>query len=304
MRTVDDAALSRHLVRLDPGDELMPTIESLARVLGWSQAFVTGAGVLDLVELLSPTGEQETFANAELVALTGTIMSGPAGPTAALRATMTCQGTLVSGRILAAIATEVLLLIDAVTDEADRRQVVDEATVDSPGAPQAPSSPAPPASVSAPSEPVAAPVLSAEPEAPAPAAIELQPADDTAMADPPPVEANEAASTTAVTAEELPLSAPKPPSRTFRSRPIPRRIGGVRRAVEEDEAVPDPGDFLDHPQLGLCEVEGTDDAGGTVIIVPSGRRRTLRLEALRVLPPVEDDQGRRVLKVVGPKRRR
>jgi len=66
----------------------------------------------------------------------------------------------------------------------------------------------------------------------------------------------------------------------------------------------EPGDFLQHPQLGFCEVVADDDSGGTRIRVPSGRTRVLRLDALHLLAPETDEEGRRVFTVTGPRRRR
>ena len=84
------------------------------------------------------------------------------------------------------------------------------------------------------------------------------------------------------------------------------RVASPVDIEDEDYEVPiaNPGDYLDHPQLGLCEVVGDDDSGGTKIRVPSGKLRVLRLDALRVNPAERDDEGRKVFKIVGPRRRR
>jgi predicted DNA-binding protein with PD1-like motif len=48
---------------------------------------------------------------------------------------------------------------------------------------------------------------------------------------------------------------------------------------------PQKGDWVEHRQFGLCRVEGDDPDGGVRVRLPSGARKTLRLDILEVLPP-------------------
>ena len=99
----------------------------------------------------------------------------------------------------------------------------------------------------------------------------------------------------------------KPPSQSFSNKPLVRPP--MRRQFDDydddddDNPVVNTGDFLQHPQLGLCEVVGYDGSGGTKIRLGSGKVRVLKLEALRVLKGQEDEEGRMVFRVAGPRKR-
>ena len=101
------------------------------------------------------------------------------------------------------------------------------------------------------------------------------------------------------------LVAPAPPP------PVPEALRAVvptkvRRGEEilYEDPIPEPGDYLEHPQFGLCAVEGDDVDGAMFIRIPSGSRKSIKLDFLQVLPAVTDDQGRRVFKIEGPRRKR
>jgi hypothetical protein len=101
-------------------------------------------------------------------------------------------------------------------------------------------------------------------------------------------------------------AATQPLSQSFTTKPVVQRLpaaGSGGDDVEDAIAVVDPGDFIDHPQLGRCEVVGDDGSGGTRVRVASGRVLVLRLDALRVLPASVEPDGRHVYKVAGPRRR-
>lgn len=61
-----------------------------------------------------------------------------------------------------------------------------------------------------------------------------------------------------------------------------------------EEPIPQIGDWIDHKQFGLCRVDGEDDDGGLVIRLPSGVRKTIKLDYLRVLPAKIAEDGRRI----------
>ncbi len=342
MRIAEEFSVTRQILRAQGGEDLLPALAALALAEQWSEVVVSGAGVFELVELATPSaadGATKVLADAELLALSGTIRAGEPEPTIVLRAAVSAAGTIDSGRIIAAVVSELSLVLDVVT--ADER-----ASGSQPGVAAIPAPPAddestqPPRSKTMPApaggseaekpesgEEVPTPVVTVEsssiddddePSAPSSAppeaasssspsvddddqdasAAAVQTVTRTPSAPPKPVVISEEPPLSAE-----PLSAPKPPSCTFSTKPIPRRHRIKKPLPEEEEDVSgvDVGDFLDHPQLGLCEVVG-HDGGNTIILVPSGRKRSLRLNALRLGAGQEDEQGRRIIKVLGPRR--
>lgn len=238
------------MVRVDAGEDLVESLTALATAAGWQEAFVSGAGVLELVELATAKGTL-TLENAELTSLAGRIRRQNGEVFVVLRATVTVAGEPKSGRIEAAMTGGLLLVVDAISDARRRHDT-------SP-------SPAPPRAASQEQTP-----------------------------SPPPVAAFDGA-----------RAASKPMSQSFTTKPVLHKR--PTRSLEDDESeenpVVNPGDFLAHPQLGLCEVVGDDDTGGTRIRLESGRLRVLKLEHLKVDDAEEDAEGRRIYRVVGPRRR-
>ncbi len=245
------------MVRVEPGEDLIEALEALAQAAGWRDGYVTGAGVLELVELCTgPDGTTQTLENAELVSLSGRIAYENDRAVAKLRAAVLAGGTLHCGRIVAAMTGQLLSVVEAVGDE--------------------------PATTATGTGPMTGGEGTAGPASPPGA-----PAAHPAVSD---VEADGSRSAT------------KPLSQTFSAKPIPKRLPSSPGAREENPEV-EPGDLLNHPQLGMCEVVGDDESGGTRIRVPSGRVRVLRLDALQVLAGERDEQGRTVFRVAGPRRR-
>ena len=256
VQLVDPQAVSRGMVRVDAGEDLVESLQALAKAAGWSDAYVSGAGVLELVEL-STGGETITLENAELLSLAGRINKGKV----VLRAQLLAGGATKSGTITAAMTGGLVLVVDAYTPGAEVR--------------------------------AAAPVKRHDTQ-PSPARQAI------AAATP--------ARPTGRIASEAPKmgsSASKPLSQSFKTKPVVHRP--PTRNFDDDDHDENPiintGDFLNHPQLGLCEVVGDDESGGTRIRVPSGRIRVLKLEALRVMPGALDEEGRNVFRVAGPRKR-
>lgn len=54
---------------------------------------------------------------------------------------------------------------------------------------------------------------------------------------------------------------------------------------ETGTVIPEKGDFIQHRQFGRCKVERPDKGGGIVIKLPSGIRKTLRLDFMDVGAP-------------------
>lgn len=86
--------------------------------------------------------------------------------------------------------------------------------------------------------------------------------------------------------------------------PLPEKKRAAEAPAEEpheQDPVPATGDFISHKQFGLCRVDGEDDEGGIVIRLPSGIRKSIRLDVMRVLPASMD--GDRRVFPVEPRRR-
>jgi hypothetical protein len=208
--------------------------------------------------------ETMTFDNAQLVQLSGRVTKRGDGCEATLTAGVLANGALQSGRIAAAVTGDLLLVIDAVLGTSMGRRTAEG--------------------------------LEPRQRMMAPTARET--GASTGITPPGP----------AVVADDGDeRSATKPLSQTFTAKPV---IVPRGREAQADEADDDhwmdvvAGDFLEHPQLGFCEVVGDDESGGMRVRIPSGRVCVLRLDALQIMAPADNDQGQRVFKVAGPKKRR
>jgi predicted DNA-binding protein with PD1-like motif len=265
VQLVDTKAISRGMVKVEPGEDLVESLQALARVAGWQEAVVTGAGVLELAELAS-AGETITVENAELLSLAGRIERRDGQPLVVLRATLLTTDGSKSGRIVAAMTGGLTLVVDAIHE--------------------------------------AGAATNTGRTLPAPSV------SDRGMPSP-------SVTTNPLSGGTATLPAPgrkvsnsglsKPPSQSFRSKPMVRPPTRNRFDLDEDDdenPVVNTGDFLAHPQLGLCEVVGYDESGGTKIRVPNGKVRVLKLDALIVEKGVEDDEGRDVFNILGPRKRR
>ncbi|HZO15328.1 MAG TPA: PPC domain-containing DNA-binding protein [Polyangiaceae bacterium] len=253
MQLVDEKTIARGMVRAESGDDLLTSLETLAQTARWRDAYVTGTGMLELVELARAVGDVITLENAELVSLVGRIVREQDEVVVKLRASVLSGGRLESGQIVAAVTGDLLLVVDAVA--------------------------APVAPVQRPAPRAAAPARTPPPPPPPPS---------------PPAPTGEAV-----------RPATEPISYSFSTRPVvPRMAMPAPIPAEAENPAVEPGDFLDHPQLGRCEIVGDDEAGGTRIRVPSGRVRVLRLDALQVLPGEVDPDGHTIFKIAGPRIRR
>jgi len=120
--------------------------------------------------------------------------------------------------------------------------------------------------------------------------------------------ADAAAASAAQTTPGVPPSAARAPlgaaSLGAAPPPAPSPLPERRRSTDDDfmeEPTLERGDWVDHKQFGLCQVDGEDSDGALVIRLPSGVRKAIRLDYLRVLEPREDG-GRRIFPLV-PRRR-
>ncbi len=65
--------------------------------------------------------------------------------------------------------------------------------------------------------------------------------------------------------------------------PVPEPVHRPRReSLDLDEPYPEPGDWLDHFRFGRCRVVADDPEGGVQVLLPSGVRRTIRIDLLDV----------------------
>lgn len=154
MDLIDDKAIARGMIRVTPGEDLVESLKVVAAAAGWQEAFVTGAGVLELVELRR-SGRTVTLENAEVTSLAGRVVREGDAIEIALRAVLSVGDEIVTGRVEAAMTGGLVLVVDAILGAAPAKRV----------APAATSAPVAPAATPA----VVRPERSSEPGARAPA---------------------------------------------------------------------------------------------------------------------------------------
>jgi predicted DNA-binding protein with PD1-like motif len=104
VQLIDERAISRGMVKVESGEDLVESLQALASAAGWVDAMVSGAGTLELVELMTAAGQSETLEEAELLSLSGRIHVGPEGKRlVTLRASVMAAGAVHVGRITAAL---------------------------------------------------------------------------------------------------------------------------------------------------------------------------------------------------------
>jgi predicted DNA-binding protein with PD1-like motif len=111
------------------------------------------------------------------------------------------------------------------------------------------------------------------------------------------VRASEAEATRAPAPAPFQQQQPKPaapkPSSTFSggASAMPTRIARPVKPEEEEEAVPEPGDYVDHFAFGRCEVVKTDGDRLHLRLGKDQRIKEIALEMLKVSPlPAEEGQ--------------
>jgi len=137
---------------------------------------------------------------------------------------------------------------------------------------------------------------------PAAATPPPRPVAATAAATPPPMTSFSAAVRASETPPSpLPAAPPAPPpiarpSPTFSmgSNAMPTRIAKPVLPEEEDQAVPEPGDIVEHFAFGRCEVVKTDGDRLHLRLPKDQRIKEIALEMLRVelIPPVEGETSK------------
>ncbi|MGB3052673.1 MAG: DUF296 domain-containing protein [Polyangiales bacterium] len=59
---------------------------------------------------------------------------------------------------------------------------------------------------------------------------------------------------------------------------------------------PERGDWIEHAKFGLCQIEGLSGDGVCFIKLPDARRKKIKIDAMQVLAP-RDDDGRKIFPV-------
>lgn len=268
------------MIRGERGEDLLGALEQIATLAGWQDAYVTGTGDFALVELANEAAD--TFEDARILTLSGRIRRRAGSTMLELHASVEVDGQVHAGRIEAALCGQVLLVVDAVVPASARPKAVPHRSA-------SPRESRPGASRSGASRPLAGAATS-------PAASPRRAAATPSAAGRPSPAGTGRSSSPALRRDRPKLQPPKrhQPAENF----------------DEDEDDDDaylevePGDFLQHPQLGLCRVVGDDNSGGTRITVDGGRIRVLRLDTMIVRSAKVDAEGRRVFPVIGPRKRR
>jgi predicted DNA-binding protein with PD1-like motif len=276
---------ARHLLLRLQGPARLP--EAMLGVLrdevvlaGWMRA---SGVVTDAVVRVGTSAPRQVAGRAQVVTLEGSVGLAAGDVSCGLRVVLahetesgveTIAGDLVEARI------EALEVLVTAFDEVVATRQLDASGV---WLLDATSATAPAAAPSAPAAPPPAPAAPAPPApaAPAPSFAAVVRANETPPAPPaapPPAPA-------------APTAPPAPrPSPTFSASAMPARI--AKPVVEEEEqAIPEPGDIVDHFAFGRCEVVKTDGDRLHLRLPKDQRIKEIALEMLKVslLPPEEGE---------------
>ncbi len=288
MIVFESTKVRRLVVRVDRGEELVRSLEALARDQGIRAAWVRGIGSLAWAELdrhdqdrLAPEPPQRFETPCELLGLEGNLSLSGTTPRAHLHVTLarrTDNGVdVIGGRLRAAEAFACELALECFDDLALARAHDDDTGLSLWTDRGARSTPAERA-------PRPAPPREEEPEERASGGVSW--ADVAAVSAAPPVE------------RPRERARPSEPAPAFRAQPIPDK----RRDDEAfDEPVPQKGEWIDHRQFGLCRIDREDEEGGLVIRLPSGVRKTIKLDFMEVGQPRQE--GNKTVYPVRPRRR-
>ncbi len=329
MLVLESQSQRRLLVRLDQGEELLASLSKLAEEEGVSAAWVRGVGTLEWVELdrhdqgLRRAEPPQRFsAPCEILSLEGSLSGGDPVLHATLSRRTDNGVEVLGGRLTAARVFSVELHLECFDDVSLTREK-DRATGLWLWQGEARSGAAAP-SRSAPSSAGPSSAAPARPE-PATQTWTQEPDEDdddyedeeeeersaapssgggVSWAD---VAAVSAAPEVARPVAREPEPAPRKRKKKKREAPVgfkPPPLPEKRKTSEAefmDEPIPEKGDFIQHRQFGLCKVEKEDGEGGIVIKLPSGVRKTIKLDYMEVGQPRME--GTRRVFPIRPRRR-
>lgn len=270
MQVFDVSRSKRFVGVVERGESFVEVLHDLAMERGIAGGWVSAVGAFEAADIqvydaeTRKLGGAKLVQNADVVHLSGSISMEDGVPYADIYVVLARGNETFGGRLRGARAALVEFVVDSFegVSLARRRDPATGLSAWSRGELQA----APPVSVSR--EPVSAWAMAA-------AASESSRHAEVRVA------------------AKRPLSVAMEPA--FQPPPLPEKKRATSTAFEDDdEPVPHVGDWVAHKQFGLCKVEGEEEGGGGLLIrLPSGVRKSLNLDYLRVLPPTETD-GRRV----------
>lgn len=300
MMVFESKKVRRLVVRVERGEDVVSSIEALAREQQIRAAWVRGLGSLAWVELdrhdqdrRAPEPPQRFETPCDILALEGNVSMSGTTPRALLHVTLarrTDNGVdVIGGRMRAGEAFACELTIEVFEDLTLARTRDEDTGLSSWTDRSAPRAAPPPARVHEEPEDDDEEV---EEEVPA-----ERPTGGVSWAD---VAAVSAAPPVAVERPRRARPPSEPPASGFRPPAIPDK----RRASDDElfeDHVPQKGDFIEHRQFGLCKIDREDEEGGLVIRLPSGVRKTIKLDFMEVGAPRHE--GTRTIYPVRPKRR-
>jgi len=257
----------RFVVRLEPGEDLVASLTRFAQADHYRAGWVRGRGLVEWAELASWDGEGRAFRAAKriegplTVSFEGVLAMRLGEPCFEVDGVVSRERDGVphalGGRITQASALSIECVIEVFEDARLERQ--EDATL-------------------------GLPVWRTGEKIPGVAARARA-----VVADPRPLDARPERAV-----QVAPVASPvvEPPKAAPAGPPNPiswAAVAAVSKSAPEPDASeptePQRGDFVEHRQFGLCRVEGEEPDGGTRIRLPSGARKTLRLDVMEVLPP-------------------
>lgn len=263
----------RFLVRVEPGEDVVASLARLAKSDLYRAGWVRGRGLVDWAELAAFDGEARAYREARRVPgplsihFEGALAMRLGEPSFDIEATVsrevvTGEGRslpALSGRLVSASSLAVEVVLEVFEDVRIERQDDDVLGV---------------------------PVWRTGDRVPG----VLARARTTAEAEPRPPRPTpkEPAAPVAKPVEPAPKPAepaPKPETPGGLSWAAVAAVSATAPEPEESNEEPRRGDFVEHRQFGLCRVEGDDPDGGVRVRLPSGARKTLRLDVMEILPP-------------------
>jgi len=293
-KVVQSERQRRMLIRIEGGEDIVEALVALAEEEDVLAAWIRGVGSLESATLEHTTVDEP----CEVLSLEGTVRWRRKEPQVRLRVALAplSDGSRIVGGVLAeAAAVDVELLVECF-DDVPLKHVHAKGAV-----PKIETVSEPPRSLVEASDPDDdafdepyddADDEDGEFESPAPAAGGAVSWAQVAAA-------SAAAETDRLVSETLAKAAPEP-ERPGRA-PRESRPPAAKARASSMEVVPEKGDFVHHRQFGLCKIEKTDGRGGVKIKLPSGVRKTLRLDFMDVGRP-RTEKGRRIFPIRPRKR--
>ncbi len=92
---------------------------------------------------------------------------------------------------------------------------------------------------------------------------------------------------------DVPLGEARGPSASWA---MAAELSARASPVETADHRPQKGDWLEHPKFGLCQIEGLSGDGVCFIKLPDARRKKIKIDALQLLAP-RDDDGKKIFPV-------